>query len=352
LAIHGDDLAVATHGRAFWILDDITPLRQARDAVKAEGSWFYRPATATRIDNDSFVGSPLPPEEPTAKNPPDGAVIDYYLKTAAQHINLEIVNEKQNVVCTFSSDDPREQQPAARPIPERWFPKPEILETTPGMHRFVWNLAWNNPGAKTADEPSEDEYRPPRPPRAIPGTYQARLTIDKRTFTQPLKIVMDPRSPATARDLEQQLELSRQIFAEAISSRHTLAEIRSVQRQSSELQQKLAANQADLKSAVTQLESEIGRILNGNEDLTNKVVGLGNASKGLASALNAVESGDRAVPSQAIALYEESSQALKLRLADWNHVKTNWLPQLNQHLRQNNMTPIAITEIVEQVDAE
>jgi len=79
-------------------------------------------------------------------------------------------------------------------------------------------------------------------------------------------------------------------------------------------------------------------------------VGLENANAGLTSALAVVESGDRAVPSQAIALYHESSQALKLRLADWNHVKTNWLPQLNQHLRQGNMAPIAISEFAEEVD--
>ena len=350
LTIHGDDLVVATHGRAFWILDDIAPLRQVHDALKAEGSWFYRPATAIRVDNDSFLGSPLPPEEPTAKNPPSGAVIDYYLKTAAEHIKLEIFDDKQNLVRSFSSDDPPEPKHAARPIAERWFPKPEILETAPGLHRFVWNLAWGDLGGNAADQASGEEYRAPRAPRAIPGNYQARLTIDGKTLAQPLKIVMDPRSPATPRDLEQQLQLSRQIFAEAISSRQVLAEIRSVQKQLSDLEPTLGADRGDVKSAVLQLETEIHKILAGSEDSPTNAAGLENASSGLASALAAVESGDRAVPSQAIALYHESSEALKLRIADWNHVKTNWLPQLNQHLRQKNMAPIAISEIVEEVD--
>jgi photosystem II stability/assembly factor-like uncharacterized protein len=348
LVIHGDDLVVATHGRAFWILDNITPLRQVHDVMKAAGSWFYRPATAIRVDNDGFLGSPLPPEEPTAKNPPKGAIIDYYLKTAAAHIKLEILDDKQNLVYSFSSDDAREQKHPPRPIADRWFPKPEILETAPGMHRFVWNLAWGNPGAKSADQSSEDEYRSPRGPRAVPGTYQARLTVDGKVLAQPLKIVMDPRSPATPRDLEQQLQLGRQIFAEAISSRQALAEIRSVQKQLSDLEQKLSGDHADLKSNVSQLETEIRKILAG--DSASNAMGVENASAGLASALAVVESGDRAVPSQAIALYQESSQALKLRMADWNRFKTTRLPQLNQQLHRENMVPIAISEIAEEAE--
>jgi len=346
LDIHGDDLLVATHGRAFWILDNITPLRQAHDAVKAGGAYLYRPATAVRVDNDDFVSTPLPPEEPTANNPPNGAVVDYYLDAAAAHIKLEIFDSGQTLVQSFSSDDPKVQHPP-RPIAERWFPKPEILETTPGTHRFVWNLAWGNPSPKPAAQPAGDEYRSPRGPRAVPGAYQVRLTIDGKTLTQPLKIVMDPRSPATARDLEQQLQLGRQIFAEATSSRQTLAEMRSVQKQLSDLEPKLDSHHAQLKSAASQLQTEIRKILSGSEDPANKTLGLETVSSGLTSALAVVESSDRPVPSQAIALYRESSEALKQRVADWNHVKTNWLPQLNLHLREGNLAPIVISGMAE-----
>ncbi len=349
LVIHGDDLVVATHGRAFWILDDITSLRQVHD-VKAEGAWLYRPAAAVRVDNDLFLGSPLPPEEPTANNPPNGAVVDYFLKNGAERIKLEIFDDKQNLVRSFSSDDSREQKRPLVPIAERWFPKPEILETTPGMHRFVWNLEWGKPAGTVADQLSDDDYRVPRGPRAIPGTYQVKLYVDGKTLAQPLKIVMDPRSPATTRDLEQQLELGRQIFAEAMRSRKVSAEIKSVQKQLSELEQKLGEDHADLKTAASQLETEIRKIQTGNEAAAPNGIGLANATAGLASSLAVVESGDRAVPSQAIALYHESSQALKLRIADWNHIKTNWLPQLNQHLRQSNLPPIAISEIAEGAD--
>jgi hypothetical protein len=135
-----------------------------------------------------------------------------------------------------------------------------------------------------------------------------------------------------------------------MSSRQTLAEIRSVQKQLSDLEQKIGGGHGDLKSAVSQLETEIRRILAGSEESSN-MIGLQRASAGLTSALAVVESGDRSTPSQAITLYNDSSQALKARIADWNHVKTNWLPQLNQHLRQENMTPIAVSEIAEEVES-
>ena len=95
LTIHGDDLVIATFGRAFWILDDITPLRQALQARTAGGPWLYRPATAVRIDNDSFTGTPPPPEEPTAENPPSGAMIDYFLSSPASSVRLEIFDAQR-----------------------------------------------------------------------------------------------------------------------------------------------------------------------------------------------------------------------------------------------------------------
>jgi len=115
LVIHGDDLVIATHGRSFWILDNITPLRQATDVRKA-AAWLYRPATAVRIDNAGFMGTPLPPEEPTAENPPNGAMIDYYLPKSAEHVKLEIFDAQHDLVRSFSSDTARQAQRPPVPI--------------------------------------------------------------------------------------------------------------------------------------------------------------------------------------------------------------------------------------------
>ncbi len=343
LVIHGDDLVIATHGRSFWILDDITPLRQTGDAMKADGAWLYRPATAVRIDNDKFLGTPLPPEEPTAENPPNGAILDHCLKTAANQVKIEIFDAKQNLVRSFSSEDSTQLKGPPLPVAERWLPKPQVVDKTAGMHRFVWDLSWGSSGSREVDVADEDEHSVPRSPRAVPGAYQVRLTVDGKTWTQPLNIAMDPRSEATPRELEQQFRLAMQIFAEAVLSRQALSEIRSVRKQLSALEPRL--NAADLKGSVSQVEAEIGGILKGSGSSSGGAIGLETASTGLASALRVVEGGDRAVPSQAIALYQESSQAAKLRIADWNELKTSRLEQVNQQLRQANLTPIATVQI-------
>jgi len=358
LTIHGDDLVIATHGRSFWILDNITPLRQVLEARRAAGPWLYRPATAVRVDNDFFTGTPLPPEEPTAQNPPNGAMIDYFLPSTAGAVRLEVFDGQQNLVRRFSSEDhasedQRRQKHRPLPIAERWFPKPEVVEKTAGMHRFVWNLAWGSSGGPDADEDSE--YRNPSGPKVVPGVYQVRLTADGKTQEQALKIIMDPRSAATPEVLTQQLQLGQQIFGETIEARRALAEIGSVQKQLADIQQKLGQQQleaqnAQLRSAVAEAQSGIGRILTNKEHAAEEGPGLQDAYTGLASALRVVENGDRAVPSQAIAVYRESSQQVKARIAEWSQFKQTRLAQLNQQLRQADFAPVAISEIEEGVE--
>jgi photosystem II stability/assembly factor-like uncharacterized protein len=348
LSIHGDDLVVATHGRSFSILDNITPLRQAVEAEKVNAPFLYHPATAVRVDNDSFPGTPIPPEEPTAENPPNGAMIDYFLKSAPREITLEIFDAHQNLVRRFSSEDKVPGKRPPMPIAERWFPKPTVLEKTPGMHRFVWNLAWNSSGGPSADE--ESEYRSPSGPKVVSGNYQVRLTIDGRMQSQPLQIVMDPRSSATPQTLEQQLQIGREMYAETLEARRALAEIASLQKQLADLQQKAEAQPSDIETALSDAQEMIQEVLAGKKTGAQPTSGLQEAYAGVAAALRVVESGDRAVTSQAIALYNESSQQAKLRIADWTTFKQTKLPQLNQKLHDANLAPIAISEIEEAVE--
>ncbi len=346
LTIHGDDLVVGTHGRSFWILDDFTPLRQASEARKANASWLYHPASAVRVDNDSFPGTPIPPEEPTAENPPSGAMIDYFLKSPASSIKLEIFDAQQNLVRKFSSEDPAPGKHAPLPVAERWFPVPEILDKTPGMHRFVWNLTWGSSGGPSVDE--DAAYRNPSGPKAVPGVYQLRLTVDGEVQNQALEVVMDPRSPATPETLQQQLQVGQQIFAETLEARRALAEISSVQKQLADIQQKLGEQNPALKTGLADAQLEIGKILSRKDP--EQVAGLQDAYTDLASALHVVEGGDRAVPSQAIALYKESSQVIKARIAEWSTFKQTKLPRLNQKLRDGKLAPIAISEIEQEVE--
>jgi photosystem II stability/assembly factor-like uncharacterized protein len=353
LTIHGDDLVAATYGRSFWILDNLAPLRQVLEARRAGGPWLYRPATAIRIDNDSFSGTPLPPEEPAAENPPNGAMIDYFLPSPASTVRLEVFDAQQNPVRKFSSEEHSSEErssPKYQPLPvaERWFAKPEILEKTAGMHRFVWNLSWGSSGGPSADE--EAEYLNPSGPKVVPGVYQVRLTVNGKVQSQSLKVAMDPRSPATPEVLSQQLQLGRQIFDETVEARRALAEITSVQKQLADIQQKLGqqklgAQSGQLQSTLTEMQSGIGKILANKDYVAKEGPGLQGSYAGLDSALRVVEGGDRVVPSQAIAVYRESSQQVKARIAEWTKFKETKLAQLNQQLRESNFAPIAITEI-------
>jgi hypothetical protein len=336
LTIHGDDLVIATHGRSFWILDDIAPLRQTVEAGKTNAAWLYRPAVAIRVDNDDFPGTPLPPEEPTAENPPNGAIIDYFLPASASNVKLEIFDAQENLVRKFSSEDQNAANHLPLPVAERWFPKPELLEKSPGMHRFVWDLKWATSGGPTADE--DAVFNNPAGPKAAPSNYQVRLTVDAQVKSQSLRVNMDPRSSASLEELAQQQQLGRQILSESVEPRGALAEIDSVKKQLAAIEQKLGTQNEQIKSALADAQSAIDRILtNKDAQLEDQDDGLQTSYKRLASALLVVETSDREIPSQAIALYKEASPQVKAGIAAWTALKQTQLAQLGQQLRQANL---------------
>jgi hypothetical protein len=196
------------------------------------------------------------------------------------------------------------------------------------------------------DEDSDD--RNPAGPKAVPGIYTLRFTVDGKTYSQQLKVIMDLRSPATPQTPQQQLQLGREIFAETLEARRALAEIASVQKQLAEAEQKIGEKTPDLKSALAEAQAEIAKIVS-NKETPQEPVGLHDAYTELASALRVVESGDRAVPSQAIAVYQDSSPQVKTGIARWNTFKQTKLPELNQKLREESIAPIAISQIEQEV---
>jgi photosystem II stability/assembly factor-like uncharacterized protein len=344
LQAHGDDLVIATHGRAFWILDDITPLRQIASAEKAQSSWLYRPEKTVRVDNNEFWGTPLPPEEPTAKNPPDGAVLDYVLKSSAHRLTLTITDATGKVVRHFSSEDSVPPLPKMAPIAERWFPEPQRLEVTPGMHRFLWDLSWGSSGVVDQDPDSGEEDDVPNGPRVAPGLYQVKLNVDGQIMTQPLSVVMDPRSSATSSILQEQQSAGLRIYADTLRSRQAMAEIQSVQKELQNLQLGKVQNPA-ISATAQQLMQSIAMVVKGDQ----KMAGLEEVNANLVSALGVVESGDRAIPVQAMELYQQSRDSMNQRVEQWHTLKKMQLMQLNQQLRNAKMAPIQISEIERQV---
>ncbi|HEY8227509.1 MAG TPA: YCF48-related protein [Pyrinomonadaceae bacterium] len=195
LAIHGDDLIVATHGRGFWILDNITPLRQIGDVRKAN-TFLLKPATAISVIPGSDNGTPQPRDEPLAQNPPFGAAIDYYLRTdAADPVVLEILNPAGDVIRRYSSADrPTPVNPDTLNIPAFWRPTPEPLSGAAGMHRWIWDLR-PTPSATTGGRGGGGGgegfgFRP----TVLPGNYTVKLTVAGQSYTQPLLVKPDPRA--------------------------------------------------------------------------------------------------------------------------------------------------------------
>ena len=198
LAAHGDDLIVATHGRGFWVIDNITPLRQVKGAIANDKAFLFKPAVAINIIQSGDNGTPIPRDEALAENPPAGAVIDYYLGAASNGpVVLEILDPAGDLVRRYSSaDKPAPVDPDTLNIPAFWRPTPEPLSAAKGMHRWVWDLR-PTPPPRTARQGAPGggggEGFGPRP-TVLPGNYTVRLIVDGETLTQRLVVKMDPRA--------------------------------------------------------------------------------------------------------------------------------------------------------------
>jgi photosystem II stability/assembly factor-like uncharacterized protein len=237
------DLIAGTHGRGFWILDNVTPLRQAAAAEAARDAFLFAPATAVRVRYGMNDPTEWPPELPHGENPPPGGIIDYYLAAdATGAVLLDVVDAGGSVIRSYSSDDPvLEPDPAVDPegydricretptapncrVPLYWPARQMVLSTRQGMHRFSWDLHFEPIG----DEPRagggatgavpHHTYPSVQAPWAPPGEYTVRLTVNGKTFTQPLALRLDPRVTTPAADLARLAALSREMYDGAVAA--------------------------------------------------------------------------------------------------------------------------------------
>ena len=218
------DLVAGTHGRGFWILDDVTPLRQVTEAAAASNAWLFKPETAIRIRFGTNDPTPWPPELLAGENPPPGAMIDYYLPSDTSEVKLEFLNTKGDVIRTYSSKDPvRSPDPATDPVaynkicqatptaadcglPLYWPAPPQFLKTTAGMHRFTWDMHYDplaggggggRGGGGGGGAVPHRTYGGVASPWVAPGAYMVRLTVNGQSQTQPITVKMDPRVKIT-----------------------------------------------------------------------------------------------------------------------------------------------------------
>ena len=346
LVVKGNDLVVATHGRSFWILDDISPLRELNSTVVSTGSYLFRPATAIRLRKNEARDTPLQPETPVGKNPPAGAIIDYSLQSVpAGAVTLEILNSTGAVVRKYSSSDETGKIDETQQFPTYWFNPPAPLSKHVGLNRFVWDLRLERPralryGYSIAAAFGEDAIMQPEGPLVLPGLYQVRLSVDGKTHTAPVEVKMDPRVKTPPLALRQQLTLEIQIMQAMSDSYESVLEIRDLRAQLNDRQAKLKSDAAarPLLDAIAALDKKAAELV--AVEQTYPPVGVVSAASlngALGSLIVLVDSADSAPTAQATSAFATYQKLLAQELGKWAVLKKNDIPALNTLLQQRQL---------------
>ena len=383
LVVHHDDVVVGTHGRSFWILDNITPLRQFSPEVANAAAYLFAPQLTYRVRRNNNTDTPLPPEEPAGQNPPDGAMIDYWLKNAPSGpVTLEITDTSSGqVVRRFSSDDKPEPVNAKElDVPTYWVRPARTLSAAPGMHRFLWDLAYPEPDVLEHFYPISAIYHDtPRGPlgaTVLPGKYAVLLEVVLPSgaikvavsYVQPLEIRMDPRVKTSQEDLRRQFELDRKIADALHKDYEALQQVRSLRSQLKALEgngtntsqaaknaaknKKLAAIAAVIAKTADELEEKAAPIEGEEGDYATRYLStpegrsLARLNGGLNALVSALDSADAAPTTQQIAVFGELTKALEEQLSAWSQLKAKDIPELNDKLKKAGLPPIDLQKPV------
>jgi hypothetical protein len=265
LIVKDDDVVAATHGRGFYILDDITPLRQIDRGASNQIAILFKPTTAWRVRWNTSTDMPWPVEEPTGENPPDGAIINYYLKGQAKGpVTLDIVQNDGRIVRRYSSDDPVTPipEPSNAPVPVYWYRRPQVLSTSAGMHRFIWDVhyqplpeiagaavgGFGRGGLPIQAIPRNTAPAPPTP-WVSPGTYTVKLTVDGTTLSQPIVVKPDPRVKTPVVTMQQVYTLTREMYLGALDAHEAAVTLAALRRRAEE--KRGAASGVELQAFIT-----------------------------------------------------------------------------------------------------
>jgi photosystem II stability/assembly factor-like uncharacterized protein len=340
LDVNGQTLVIATHGRGFWALDDVTPLRQIDAKVESAPVWLFQPATAIRARPAGFTGSPMPKEEPMAPNPPAGAYIDYVLHAAAaQPVTLEILDAEGKLVRRYSSAD---AAPVADPkklntAPE-WFNTPSTLSAAAGMHRFVWPLRYPASGGN----PYADGIWAP------PGSYTVALTVDGQRLTRPLEIAPDPRVKLPASAYAEQFALARQVETTSDAVSKVLDEAYGAIAQITERRKTAKGEVAKALDAALARVAEISDIVPSSNPgnvwwiAPHRITSLRFLDGALGALGQAVDGADGAPTADARASYDKLKPAAETAVREWTTFKEKDLAALNRRLKAAGQAAIEI----------
>lgn len=359
LIVHGDDIAVATHGRSFWILDNVTPLRQIDAQVAASGAFLFKPQLTYRVRWNLNTDTPIPPEEPAGKNPPDGAMIDYYLKADAPEIKLEIMDASGKLVRLFSgADKPDNVNVNALAYPTYWFRPPQILSGKAGMQRFIWDLHYGPPPGIRRSYPMaailHDTPLSPVGPWVLPGDYTVRLSLGGTSYTQTITVRMDPRVSASHGVLQEQFDLSMLCYdgltqINAVRSKivDVLSGIKTVLKEGGDKDWKDLLNRAGKKvSAIdgTVWTEDVDVLYDAEYAARGNEETLAGLQRKLLLLMGILQGADAKATSQAVAAVQEQQDRLKEIFARWNELKqgSGDLMTINQMLQKRNRPGIRV----------
>ena len=322
LVIKDDDIVVGTHGRSFWILDDITPLRQLTTQLAKQPAILYKPQTAYRVRWNMYTDTPLPQEEPAGINPPDGAVINYYVSEKVKNLRLEIISKNDAgriiKIRDYSNQDTMYKIGDVN-IPHYWIRPQQILSPEPGSHRFMWDMKYaplnippSYPIAATYMNTAPDQTSP----WVMPGTYIVRLTADGKVHEQYFEIKMDPRAKISAADLQKQYDLSLLCYEGRKVSSQILTEIHQFRLM---LQSQLTSAEIHVDEKSGPLEKAAGLLENtapGRQEPS-----FGRLNNAFAPMFNTLQDSDSPPTTQAIAAVAEAQKQLQLLITKWDELK-------------------------------
>lgn len=345
--IKDDDLVAATHGRGFWILDNITPLRQFDQKVTSAQAFLFKPQTAIRVRWNMNTDTPLPPDFPAGENPPDGAVIDYYLQSASSSpVTLEIKDSAGKTVRKYSSADKPDPIDPMLNIPTYWVRPPQVLSAAAGMHRFLWDMHYPNVPGVDAEYPiaaiPHNTAPQPSGPWALPGQYTVVLTANGKSYSQPLTIKMDPRVKTSLAGLQQQFKLSNDLYTQLLTLSPAAEEAGVLRKQLKDLQQKATGEAlAAIKALDQKLQVLAGGAARrpgpGTEPPT-----LGGLKTKFLTLFGVFQEADVAPSSQAAAAVADLQKQLPPLMQRWNAAKSQDIPALNKQLKDANLPEVKL----------
>jgi photosystem II stability/assembly factor-like uncharacterized protein len=340
--VHGDDLVIATHGRGFWIMDNVTALRQMNLVETAQATVLFKPAVAIRERPSGFTGTPLPKDEPMGSNPLLGADIDYVLPDSTSGpVTLTIFDSKGGKVRSFTSTTKVvTPDPATLLFAPEWVPPQRLLSAAPGMHRFVWDIHY--PGPENPERPSEQGGV-----WAPPGDYTVELTADGQTLRQPLVVQPDPRVKIAPAAYEREFSLARKVQDASGQISAALAEAAKLLKTLDERK----AHETKLQPEIEQLETEISSLSDvplaanirpGRENPPRRTDSLKGLQADFGKLKNAVDGADADPSADSLASYAMLSKTLSGTLRAWQQLKQKSLAGLNAALKMEGEQPVGL----------